>query len=236
MTSLISKYPCATRLHRNDLDPWARNSSARFGAYVSGCLTDDLNHVNYKPERSLVGKKTTSRVKARRETGDCSPLQECAATSRDQTAEYCTWADRNTSSRKKRLRSFGVRRSTGRPTTASRSSCMRASPMSPGSPPGSNSTKTSRSLSGRNRSVNTDPNRAKDCEFDFAGRTRRQIHDRVGYARTSMNDCIAHRKCPAERPNLHRASGRAALLWPCRSSSASGSLRRIVSSRRSSGG
>ena len=62
---------CDTVAHRNDLNPWQRKLRARFGTNVSGGFTDDLNPMNHKPERSLVGKKTSGRVEARRETGDC---------------------------------------------------------------------------------------------------------------------------------------------------------------------
>ena len=81
-----------------------------------------------------------------------------AGAGRDHPRAYRTTAEVNTSSRKYRLRSRGVRRSTFRPPSRAEGSfSMRARPKNPGTCPSSNSTSTSTSLSGREYSRRTEP-------------------------------------------------------------------------------
>jgi len=86
-------------------------------------------------------------------------IRQSATISRDHhAATYCGTASRSTSSRNVRLSSAAVRRSTFLPRTSPSSNSRPAIRRSPGTQPGSNSTRTSTSLVGPKSSRKIDPN------------------------------------------------------------------------------
>lgn len=99
-------------------------------------------------------------------------LPACAATGSNQIRSYCGTEVARTSSRKYRLRSPGIRRSTLRPIMAESSRSSRARVSNVGRASSSNSTKTSTSLEAWNRSVRTDPNSESLRMRLFAQKTR----------------------------------------------------------------